>query len=244
VDETVQGVWVDVLGSDTHWKRVRALSSGGQGYSHLAERLGAAAPVGRFLKILKDQTNPERRARMFREAAALATFEHPRIPRLVETNAHHHAEQAFRLYLVMELVPGTSLLDREGKSFPFMEAVELTDQMADVVSYLQRNDAVHRDIKPDNIMLRGGAVDPVLVDFGLTFNRGQPGQFATGDWQELGNRFLRLPELSSHSLSKQDHRSDIAFLTVSCSLPCSAAPPPPWRTRRGGCPTSEKASMS
>jgi len=96
---------------------------------------------------------------------------------------------------------------------PFADAVQVFTQLCDVVEYCHARGGLHRDIKPDNVILRDGRVDAVLVDFGLTFNSGDESHFSTGDWEELGNRFLRLPELSSFGLAKRDARSDVAFLT-------------------------------
>ena len=71
---------------------------------------------------------------------------------------------------------------------------------------------VHRDVKPDNIILVDG--DParvMLLDFGLNFHGAPDIDFDTEHLQEIGNRFLRLPELSSGSFLKQDPRSDLSF---------------------------------
>ncbi len=67
-------------------------------------------------------------------------------------------------------------------------------------------------MKPDNIILEGGDPSRVwLLDFGISYHALANIDFQTEDWQEVGNRFLRLPELSAGSLSKQDLRSDICF---------------------------------
>jgi serine/threonine-protein kinase len=149
---------------------------------------------------------------MFREAAALATYSHPRIPRLVESNAHLYADAQTQLYLVTDFVKGKDLSTRKGKPFSLADALRITDQLSDVVEYCHARGGLHRDIKPENVILRDGQVDAVLIDFGLTFNFLDPDESHTGDWQELGNRFLRLPELSSYSVARHDPRSDISFL--------------------------------
>lgn len=207
------GVWQSVYNDSERWVRQGSKGSGGQGYGHLVSRLDAASGTQYFLKVLKDQSNPQRRQRMFREAAALESYDHSRIPRLIESNAQLHADRKASLYLVTDLIPGKTLSAFHRKPFLFADAVDITDQIADVVGYLQENEAVHRDIKPDNIILRDGKIDAVLIDFGLTFNHREDSEQLTGDWEEVGNRFLRMPELASYSQTKQDYRTDIAFLT-------------------------------
>ena len=206
-------VWQTVANDSERWVRQGSKGSGGQGYGHVVSRVGASSAEQYFLKVLKDQSNPQRRKRMFREAAALESYDHPRIPRLIESNAQLHADRKASLYLVTDLIPGRTLGDFHRKPFAFADAIDITDQIADAVGYLQENEAVHRDIKPDNIILRDGKIDAVLIDFGLTFNGREVAENLTGDWEELGNRFLRMPELASYSEAKQDYRTDIAFLT-------------------------------
>ena len=205
-------IWQPVLDFKERWTVQRSAGSGGQGRGYVVNQARDLAAKTFFLKELKDQKNPQRRARMFREAAALESYAHHRIPHFVESNAQLHGDSSAKLYLVTEFIPGEMLSTRHRKPFAFNDAIELTDQLADTVAYLQSNDAVHRDIKPDNIILRQGEVDAVLVDYGLTFNLSNGATQLTGDWEELGNRFLRVPELASYSTAKQDVRTDIAFL--------------------------------
>jgi eukaryotic-like serine/threonine-protein kinase len=205
-------VWQPVLDYTERWTVQRSAGSGGQGRGYVVSQAGDLAAQPFFLKELKDQSNPQRRARMFREAAALESYAHPRIPRLVESNAQLYGDCAAKLYLVTEFIRGETLAKRRRRPFAFNDAIDLTDQLAETVAYLQTNDAIHRDIKPDNIILRHGEVDAVLVDYGLAFNQSDEDVQLTGDWEELGNRFLRVPELASYSTAKQDVRTDIAFL--------------------------------
>lgn len=211
-EKTPVEVWQPALDCRTRWTIQRGAGSGGQGRGYVVSRTGDEAATPYFLKELKDQSNPQRRARLFREAAALESYAHPRIPRLVESNAHLHGDRTAHLYLVTEFISGETLANRHRKPLVFDDAIDLTDQLAETVAYLQTNDAVHRDIKPDNVILRHGEIDAVLVDFGLAFNQSERAAQLTGDWEELGNRFLRVPELASYSVAKQDARTDIAFL--------------------------------
>lgn len=77
--------------------------------------------------------------------------------------------------------------------------------------FLHINKMVHRDIKPENIILRTDPSDPVLLDFGQSYGDLDDCLFSTAADQELGNRFLRLPELSAWIPEKRDRRSDLAF---------------------------------
>ena len=71
---------------------------------------------------------------------------------------------------------------------------------------------MHRDVKPDNIILADDDPGrPVLLDFGLSFRKGSDIDFETEHGQEVGNRFLRLAELSAGSFLKHDERSDLSF---------------------------------
>ncbi|CAM2192463.1 putative Serine/threonine-protein kinase [Paraburkholderia kururiensis] len=203
--------WADSLNFEARWEKGKAMGGGGQAHAYRATSK-SEPEIKAFLKVLKEQTNPERRRRMFREAAALATYSHPRIPRLLESNAQLYADSSAQLYLVTDLVPGKDLSSRSGKPFSFDDALQIVDQLADVVEYCHERGGIHRDIKPDNVILRDGNADVVLVDFGLTFNVNEQDNWHTGDWQELGNRFLRLPELSSYSVHRHDLRSDVSFL--------------------------------
>lgn len=203
-------LWTDTLNFETRWSKIRRVGGGGQANGFEVRRIGEAGP-SYFMKVLKAQTDRERRSRMFTEAAALSTYHHQRIPKFVESNAHRHEDLSHELFLVTEFIPGETLSALSPMSFN--AALEVTAKLATVVGYLQERNAVHRDIKPDNVILRADTLEPVLVDFGMTFNADVLSRMETGEWQELGNRFLRLPELSPYSENKRDFRSDLAFLT-------------------------------
>jgi serine/threonine protein kinase len=97
---------------------------------------------------------------MLREAAALESYDHARIPKLIESNAILHTDRAAQLYLVTEFIRGDTLAKHHRKPFALDDAMEIAEQLADAVEYLQSNDAVHRDIKPDNVILRDGKSMP------------------------------------------------------------------------------------
>src|SRR5260221_155279 len=205
-------VWVDCPKWSERWTCVKKLPSGGQGDAFRVRR--ATDGKDAFLKTIRAKTDRERRARFFREASAYDTFHIQVIPGLIESNAHQHENAEFEPYLATEFIEGPTL--REWRAA--QNRVELTVAIAITRSLLQtvRNchaaRCIHRDIKPDNIILiEADPAGPALLDFGLNFHVTAEISFETQQGQEIGNKFLRLPELSAGSLLKQDSRSDLSF---------------------------------
>ena len=100
-----------------------------------------------------------------REAAMLKTLHHPRIPRFIESFSEGEGVQ-LRLYLAAEFIEGEPFSARIARG-PLLEA-ELRDvatQVLTVLSYLHKLGVLHRDIKPDNLIVRPSR-EIVLVDFG------------------------------------------------------------------------------
>ena len=211
MNETVSP-WIDATGWKARWETIDKLPGGGQGDAFRARRL-LDGKIG-FLKTIKSRNDPERRARFFREASAYDSFGVQGIPRLIESNAHRHADANIVPYIVTEFAEGPTLRTwRDSQSIVSVAvAVTITARLLDILHACHAQGCVHRDVKPDNIILEGG--DPArvwLLDFGISYHDLADVDFRTEDWQEVGNRFLRLPELSAGSRLKQDPRSDICF---------------------------------
>jgi hypothetical protein len=149
---------------------------------------------------------------MHREVASLETLDHVGIPRVIESNTSDYRSTT-PLYLVMEHIPGCTLETRvevEG-ALGVTDALLMTAGLAETVRACHGANVVHRDIKPDNLVLRDGdARQPVLIDFGLSFNHEQISDRLTTTEHQVGNRFLSLPELHTPAANKRDFRSDIA----------------------------------
>lgn len=73
------------------------------------------------------------------------------------------------VYIVMEYVDGQTLsayVKERGGKLSFAETIELLEPIAAALDKLHESGVVHRDVKPDNIMVRRGTKEAVLLDFG------------------------------------------------------------------------------
>ncbi|GAB4550808.1 MAG: hypothetical protein Tsb0014_45260 [Pleurocapsa sp.] len=99
------------------------------------------------------------------EAIALASCRHPHIVRVFPQGF----QEGELWCMVMEYVEGEDLaryLERNGQ-FEESQAVEIITKVGKALSFVHEQDLLHRDIKPDNILLKSSDFSPVLIDFGL-----------------------------------------------------------------------------
>jgi serine/threonine protein kinase len=205
---------------DEKWEIVKPIGGGGQGDTFLVQPKDSPIPHQTFvLKILKNQKDPERRKRMHREVAALSTLDCPGIPRLIESNSDQFAADV-PLYMVGEFIEGKTLsqfLEDSAKPMGMGDAITFILKLLETLQYCHKVGIVHRDIKPDNIIIHYNDISaPVLIDFGISFNESDTDNTAlTQPRQQLGNRFLALPELQVNSSMQRDPRADI---TQCCGI--------------------------
>lgn len=139
------------------------IASGGtalvyQGYDR---RMGTRVAIKRIKPWLLAE-HPELAARLAREARILRRIAHPNIVKLVAT------VQRSSPGIVLEYVAGGSLRQRlaaEGK-LPLRSALEITLELADALARAHHQGIIHRDVKPDNVLLAEDG-SPRLTDFGL-----------------------------------------------------------------------------
>lgn len=108
---------------------------------------------------------------------------------------------------------GSRLGDAVNAGLEPSAALELILQICRIVNAAHGQGVLHRDLKPDNILLQqtSTAIEAHVVDFGMAHVEEAPNDFRTSHGQEAGNRFLRLPEYMSGSTNKSDPRSDLTF---------------------------------
>jgi hypothetical protein len=133
------------------------------------------------VKVLRPEIawGPWMISRFEREARALANLHHLNIPPI-----HFVGDNEGLVYYVMPLIEGRSLGDLLSNSGP-MDPMFLVDIMIPILEALEHahlHGIVHRDIKPDNIVIEHGSNRPLLVDFGVAkqVQAGGPGSSLPG----------------------------------------------------------------
>ncbi len=188
---------------------IRELGGGGMSRVFLAEDLALHRDV--VIKVLHPELAAGVNAERFnREVLLSARLQHPHIVPVLS------AGQLDGLpYYVMPFVKGESLRDRIATSpLSISEIVGILGDVAKALGYAHSESVVHRDIKPDNILLSGGAA--TVADFGIakalsSARQQEPGEGLTSLGMSLGTPAYMAPEQVAGDPST-DHRADIYSL--------------------------------
>ena len=160
---------------NNHYRIVRELGHGGFGRTYLAEdahRFNEPCVLKEFAPQVHGSYALHKSEELFeREAGVLYKLQHNQIPRFRELFRVSISDRGY-LFLVQDYVPGQTyrfLLDarkRQGLRFIEAEINQLLIQILPVLEYIHSLGVLHRDISPDNLILRLSDGMPVLIDFG------------------------------------------------------------------------------
>ena len=190
---------------DDRYEILEVIGEGGMAvvYKALCHRLNRYVAV----KIMRDDmaADDEFRQRFCAESHAVAMLSHPNIVAVYDVS-HSDAME----YIVMELVDGITLrqyMDKRG-AVPWREALHFTKQMAKALSHAHERGIIHRDIKPQNIMLlKDGTIK--IGDFGIA---ALENEMHEENGQAIGSIHYIAPEQARGDCP--DARSDIYSLGV------------------------------
>jgi len=146
------------------WRILDVVGTGGMGVVYRAERADAAFRRHAALKVVRPgPDSPQIVERFQLERETLAALDHPNIARLMDGGTTAEGQPFF----VMELVDGEPI-DRycDEQRLSIDERLDLFRKVCAGVQYAHENLVVHRDIKPDNILVTKDGV-PKLLDFGV-----------------------------------------------------------------------------
>ncbi|MEM9804185.1 MAG: serine/threonine-protein kinase [Cyanobacteria bacterium P01_D01_bin.56] len=152
------------------YRVVRLLGQGGFGRTYLAKdqgRFEEECVIKEFLPVAGRDRFSSKAAQLFqREAETLYQISHPQIPQFRAT-----FEENQRLFLVQDHIEGLTYRDilqqRPGQAFSETEIRAFLGQILPVLAHIHAKGIIHRDISPDNIILRRSDQRPVLIDFGV-----------------------------------------------------------------------------
>lgn len=143
----------------------RALGQGGMGTVYLARDRELDRPVA--IKVLPPEfaQQPELRERFLRETRTAAGFSHPNIVPVFSIEAHGDL-----LAYSMGLVEGETLAELVARNgpLPVRDVVRVLQDVGYALAYAHGRGVVHRDIKPDNIMIERATGRALLMDFGIS----------------------------------------------------------------------------
>ena len=189
----------------------REVGRGGMGVVFAARDLSLKRRVA--IKVLPPELayRTEIKTRFMREAQTAARLSHPHI-----VPVHSVGDEGGLVYFVMGFVDGESLGGRlkRRKALPVEEVRRIMKETADALSMAHAMGVIHRDIKPDNVLLEGTRRRVMVTDFGIAkaLSEASPGTL-TGTGVAIGTPYYMSPEQAAGE-REIDHRSDLYALGV------------------------------
>src|SRR5580765_692196 len=162
--KVIQNQQADSLVGQTmgHYKISESIGLGGMGEVYLATDVTAGRRAALKLLPMRFTGDAERLKRFQQEAHAVVALNHPNILTVYEIGEDHSTH-----YIASELIEGETLRQRLTRGpMQLSEAVDVAIQVASALAAAHHAGIVHRDVKPENIMLRPDGYVKVL-DFGI-----------------------------------------------------------------------------
>lgn len=202
---------------------VRVLAAGGMGEVYLARHLGL--DMLRAIKVIRNnlREQDDAQARFAREAQVLARLSHNSIVQIIDFGALPNGWP----YLAMEYIDGPNLdqvIDASGPmELPL--ALGVLEQIASALHYAHKQNVVHRDLKPGNVLVRGGDLRQVkVIDFGLAYTQRDGQMRLTVEGQMVGSPLYMAPEQGEGTLDVTAAVDVYALACVAYTL-ISGKPP-------------------
>jgi serine/threonine protein kinase len=212
-----------------HYKVLDRIGTGGIGDVYRARDTRLGRTVAITVPRQSVASDPDRRAQFLQDARASAALSHPNIAALFEVGGDHEPP-----FLVFEFVPGQTLAaEIAGQPMNTRRALDVAAQVADGLADAHAQGILHRDLRPDNIILTPKGQAKIL-DFGLatwTVREGNTENAAAVRETGTGTTVRTVAYMSpEQALGEQpDHRTDIyalgavLFEMLTGKLPFSGA---------------------
>ncbi len=184
---------------------IRELGKGGMATVFLAIQESFGREVALKVMAPSLSADPDFHERFLREAQIVSRLVHPNIVTVYdvgERDGHH--------YLSMEYVKGKDLRHKRD-NLSLLERLRIIKEVAQALDYASKKGYIHRDVKPDNIMLREDDGRAVLMDFGIA-RTVEADMSMTQTGTVIGTPQYMSPEQARGQ--KADHRADLYSLGV------------------------------
>jgi serine/threonine-protein kinase len=195
--------------SATKYTFVKELGRGGMGTVYLAEDRELDRLVA--IKILNTpDVTEDLRDRMIREAQIIARLEHPGIVPVHDVGTLPDG----RIFYAMKYVRGSRLDEDAAHGAPLRDRLRKFQAVCDAVAFAHAHGVIHRDLKPQNIMI-GSFGEVLVLDWGVAKVREDPHSSAfhpTMEGTVIGTKHYMSPEQARGEIDQLDERSDIYAL--------------------------------
>ena len=156
---------------EKRYRIVSQLAAGGFGRTYLAEnlhRFNERCVLKEFAPQVQGDRELQKAKELFeREAGALHKLDHPQLPKFQEFFQAELAEGVSCLFLAQDYVEGETYYELlKSRRLSEADVTRLICHLVPVLSYIHSQGVIHRDISPDNLILRHSDGLPVLIDFG------------------------------------------------------------------------------
>src|SRR5438445_331821 len=200
----------------------REVGRGGMGVVYLAREVRLDRPVAIKLLPPSKTADPKLRERFLREARTAAKLSHPNV-----ISIHAVEETGGFVFFAMAYVEGETLTERVRRRGPLppSEAARILRDVAWALAYAHGQGVVHRDVKPDNILIEQGSGRVLVADFGIAGVVAGAGALVAGE--VVGTPEFMSPEQALGEAV--DARSDlyslgvVGYFALSGTLPFEAA---------------------
>jgi WD40 repeat protein/serine/threonine protein kinase len=202
------------------YELIEEIARGGMGVVYRARQRSLDRIVA-LKMILAGQFATKEFIRRFRvEAGSAAALQHPNIVAIHEVGVHggHH-------FFSMDCVQGQNLAELVGnRPLPLKQAARYLKQIAEAVHYAHQQGVLHRDLKPQNILIDSATDQPRITDFGLARKlEGDSSVTITG--QVLGSPHFMPPEQAGGRRGTVGRHSDVYSLGGILFFLLTARPP-------------------
>jgi serine/threonine-protein kinase len=155
----------------TGYEIIEHIASGGMGKVYKARQISLDRIVAIKVLAPKFTNNPRLTENFINEARSAGRLNHPNLVQVHDVNKDFQKNGQVIYYFTMEFIDGKTLkeLIRDSEKLPALQVIDLLIDISKGLEYIHNNKLIHRDIKPDNIMIDGDG-NLKIADLGIALD--------------------------------------------------------------------------